>query len=112
MQAVFRLVEHDGARRINHLIGDFQAAVSGEAVEEHGARLGVGHQIGVDLVRRKNGGARLGFAFLPHAGPDIGIDGLRAGNGFFGRAEQVNLRANTRRGAARLFYDFGIFPRG
>ena len=87
MQAVFRLIEHDGTRRLHHLVGHFRAAMRGKTVEKHGVRRGVGHQRVIHLVRREYRGARIGLALLPHAGPDVRVYSLCAGNSFFRSAE-------------------------
>ena len=50
VQAVFRLVEHDRLRPVDHLVGDLVAAVGGQAMHEHRIRLRPRHQGGIDLV--------------------------------------------------------------
>src|SRR5689334_10720539 len=50
VEAVFGLVEHDRLRTVDHLIGDFLAAMGGQAVHEDGITLGQRHQLAVDLI--------------------------------------------------------------
>ena len=51
VQAIFGLVEHHRLRTVDHLVGDFVAAMGGEAVHEQRVRFCKRHQPGVDLVR-------------------------------------------------------------
>ena len=60
------MVEDDGAGVVGYFVGDFFAAVGGEAVEEQCPGLRAGHQGAVHLVRAEDPGALLG---LPEALP-------------------------------------------
>ena len=57
-------------------------AVGGEAVHEDAVGLGLGHQGVVDLVGGEEPQALLLFRFLAHGGPDVGVDGVGAADGF------------------------------
>src|SRR5438105_13526177 len=50
MQAIFGLVEHHRLRTVDHLVGDFLAAMGRQAVHEERITLGQRHQLGVDLI--------------------------------------------------------------
>jgi len=52
-----------------------------EAVEEDRPGPGAVHQGGIDLERLEGGAPAVGLGLLPHAGPDVGIDGLGPGDG-------------------------------
>ena len=84
VHAVFGLVEDDGLRAVEDGVGDFGVAVRGEAVHEDGVGLRVGHQRFVDLVGLEDGGALGGLVLEAHAGADVGVDGVGAGDGFDG----------------------------
>jgi hypothetical protein len=54
VHAVVRLREEHRMRPVGHFIGDFLAAVGGQAVHDDGVRIGFSHQPGVDLVGRED----------------------------------------------------------
>src|SRR5271165_4704874 len=54
VQAVLRLVEDHGTRRIDDRFGDLVAAMRRQAVHEHRVPGGIGEQILVHLVGREN----------------------------------------------------------
>ncbi len=63
----------------------------GKAVEKYGIGRGLGHEFGVDLVRRENRGARVGLALLAHAGStDRCRSRLRSCDSFFRSAKQFD----------------------
>ncbi len=53
----------------------------------------------VTRVRSEGGLARRGFFLLPHAGPDVGVNRLRARDGFFWRAQDFDFAARLARDA-------------
>src|SRR3989304_9736820 len=53
VEAVLRLLEHGGARAIDDLVRDLEAAVRGEAVEDEALFLGEAYELRVQLVRRE-----------------------------------------------------------
>ena len=74
-------------------IADFRAAMGRKTVHEDGVGRGMGEERVVDLIATECGFARGGFLFLAHACPRIGINRLRAGNGFGGRAQDFDFAA-------------------
>ena len=96
MQPVLGLIEHDRRFRLEHLRGDFFAAVCRQAVQEQRAWLGERHQPSIDLVRRKNPAACVGFGLLAHRRPSVGVDGVRPGYGGCRVAEQPQARSMPR----------------
>ncbi len=78
MQSVFGLVQHDGVRAVNHLVGDFLAAVGGEAVQDDDVVSGFVHQVFVDLELGEVSAAPNGLFLLAGADPDVGVDHVRA----------------------------------
>ncbi len=51
VQAIFGLVEHHRLRAVDHLVGDFVAAMRGQAMHEQRVGFRQRHQLGVDLIR-------------------------------------------------------------
>src|SRR4029077_8265479 len=102
VQAIFRLVEDDGALGIHHPVGDFRAAVRRQAVHEDGVRRGLREERVIHLISREGRLARRGFFLLPHAGPDVGVNRLCARDGFFGRAQDFDFAARLARHASRF----------
>src|ERR1035441_10977125 len=74
MQPVFRLLKYQRPWRVDHVVGDFIAAMRRQAVQEDGIAFGLAEQSRIDLIRKENMLSLLRFGFLPHAGPDIRID--------------------------------------
>src|SRR5690242_4074166 len=70
VQAVFRLVEHDRARTVEHGVGDLLTAVGGQAVHDYGTRLGEPDNCLVQLISAERLLPSHLFGFLPHRGPD------------------------------------------
>ena len=58
MQAVFRLIEDYRVDRIDDLVGNFLAAMCGQAVHEQRIGFGELHQSAIHLEGGKDGGAR------------------------------------------------------
>src|SRR5581483_3545599 len=87
---VLRLVEHDGPRRIDDSIGDFQPAVGGKTMHEHCVRRGQRHQLLVDLIRRETPGALFFLLLLSHARPRVGVNRVHSGNSLVWIMEQVD----------------------
>ena len=81
MHAVFSLVEDDRLRSVEDGVGDFGVAMSGEAVHEDSVGLSARQEGFIDLVGFEDGGALGGFVFEAHAGADVGVDGVGAGDG-------------------------------
>src|ERR1700730_15986408 len=50
VQAIFGLVEHHRLRAVDHLVGDFVAAMGGKAMHEQRVGLRQRHQLGIDLI--------------------------------------------------------------
>ncbi len=89
VHAVFGLVEDDGLRSVEDGVGDFGVAMRGEAVHEDGIGLSVRHQCFVDLIWLEDW-STLGHLMLEsHAGADIGVDGVCAGDGLDGIVQQA-----------------------
>src|SRR5258706_13039273 len=80
----------------------------GKAVEKNSVWRGMRHERGVDLIWRKYRCAHFGLALLTHAGPDVGINGLRAGHSFLRRAEQFNRAMRGGRIATRRLDNFRV----
>ncbi len=93
VHAVLGLIEDDGLRTVEDGVGDFGVAVRREAVHEDGVGLRVGHERFVDLVGLEDGGALGGFMLEAHAGADVGVDGVGAGDGLDGVVQQGDAAA-------------------
>ena len=78
VEAVFGFLEDEGLGAVEDFVGDFDAAVGGEAVEDDGVRRGGFQQGAVDLVGLEDGEAFGFFGFLAHADPGIGVDDVGA----------------------------------
>ena len=68
----------------------------------------------VHLIASESGFARGRFFFLAHAGPHVGVDRLRAGDGFFGRVQNFDFAARFAGYALRFGDDsrIGLVARG
>src|SRR5713101_4220086 len=99
VQTIFRLVEDNRALGIHHRVGDFRAAVRRQAMHEDGVRRGLREKRIIHLIASEGGLARRGFFLLPHAGPDVGVNRLRARDGFFRRAQDFDFAARFARDA-------------
>ena len=85
-----------------------ESAVRRKAMHEDGVRRGAGEQRFVHLVIREGSFTHFGFFFLAHAGPYIGIDGLRARDGFFGCAEDFDFATRLARDTFRVGHNSGL----
>ncbi len=86
MEAVFGFLEDDGLGAVDDFVGDFDAAVGGEAVHDDGGGRGGGEEGGVDLIILEDGEAFGFFGFLSHADPSVGVDDVGVFDGLFGIA--------------------------
>jgi hypothetical protein len=93
VHAVLRLIEDDGLRTVEHGICDLGVAVSGKAVHEDSVGLRELHERLVDLVGLEDGSALGGFVLEAHAGADVGVDGVGAGDGFDGIVKESDAAA-------------------
>src|SRR3990170_5716300 len=72
METVLRLVIHDRARSIQHLVGDLFATVRRQTVHDEHIRLGPMDERRIDLEPVEVPPALRPLGLLAHAGPDIG----------------------------------------
>src|SRR5215472_14914969 len=93
VQAVLRLVINDGARRIDYVLGDFQAAVRRQAVKKDTIRRCLSEKLLIHLISGECNFPLDSFAFLAHAGPNIRVNSLRSRNGLLGRVENFDFAA-------------------
>src|ERR1039458_8715879 len=54
MQPVFRLLKYQRPWRVDHVVGDFIAAMRRQAVQEDGIAFGLAEQSRIDLIRKEN----------------------------------------------------------
>src|SRR5688572_27077467 len=104
VQPVLGLVEHDGARAVQHRVGDLLAAVRGQAVHDDRGGPGEAHQRVVELVAAERLPPLLALGLLPHAHPHVGIEDVGAGRGVLGVGGQLQAPAQLadRRHHARV----------
>ena len=81
VQAVFGLIKRDALRRFHHFVGHFQAALGGQAMHKQRVLAGFLQQRFVHLIRSEKLCAFLRFGFLSHAGPHVGVNGMRGFHG-------------------------------
>jgi len=81
VRAVLGLVEHDRLRSVDDAGADLLAAVGGQTVHEHGARIGARHQRLVHDEAREVALALVGLCLLSHGRPDIRVDAVRTRGG-------------------------------
>ncbi len=81
VQPVLGLIEYGRCGRLDHFVGDFFAAPRRQAVQEQRIAARFSEQRTIDLVGREVGQALRLFVLLSHAGPDVGVDALRALDG-------------------------------
>src|ERR1700691_3487188 len=93
MQAIFCLIVDDRARRIDDAFADLETPVGGQAVQEDGIWRSLREERFVDLISGEGLFASGGLGFLAHARPDVGVNGLRARDGFLGLAEGFDFSA-------------------
>src|SRR6476469_6051177 len=81
VEAVGSLLDDEAMGSVDYFVGDFLAAVGGEAMHEicFGCAF---HEAGVDLIGGEIRAAARSFCFLTHAGPDVGVDRDGAFDGF------------------------------
>src|SRR5271156_6270443 len=108
VQAIFGLLENDGAWRIHDGFADFRAAMRRKTVHEDCVGRGMGEERVVNLIAGKRGIARGGFVFLAHAGPRVGVNCLRAGGSLGGRAQDFNFAARFAHHALGFGHDVWI----
>src|SRR6266850_755485 len=89
MQPVLGLVPHDRLRAVDHLGGDFLAAMRRQAMHEQRVLLRRAHHLGVDLPGLEIAPALLVFRLEAHRGPDVGGDQVGAPNCFHGVGESL-----------------------
>src|SRR3990172_6998350 len=78
VQAVLRLIPHDGLRPVRDLVRDLESAVRGGAVHDHRVVLRLVHELLVHLVRLED---PLPFRLLllhAHGDPDVRVHDVRA----------------------------------
>src|ERR1043165_9507751 len=78
VQPVLGLVENYRPRRIDDGVSDFIAAMRRETVHEHGMFGCAREKPLVHLERPKDRLTTLTLVLLPHAGPNVGVDGVNA----------------------------------
>ena len=91
VHAVLRLLKDDALRPVHHVVGDFQAALGRQVVHESSRLWAPGHQRGVHLEGGEDFSAFLGLCFLPHAGPDVGVDDVGVLDGSGGIVDQARV---------------------
>jgi hypothetical protein len=93
VKAIFSLIESDALGRFHHLIRHFLAALGWQAVHKESVGAGFCQQSGVHLIRGEELFAFIGFRFLTHTGPNIGIDGVGGFYGLDGIMQDLNASA-------------------
>src|ERR1700712_5461035 len=78
MKAVFRLIEYNGLRAVDHLIRHLLAAMGGQAMHEQRVLAGLCHQSRVDLIGLEDV-VTTGPLLLIHGNPGIGHHAIDAG---------------------------------
>src|SRR6476620_2081384 len=73
VQPVLGLVPDGGVLAVEDVGGDLLAGVRGQAVQDDGAVLGGGEQVGVELERGEVGAPAGGLLLVAHADPDVRI---------------------------------------
>ena len=92
MEAVLSLLEDLVGVGLKDLGGDLLPPVGGQAVLHHGAGVGQGHELGIDLIDPLEGqAALLGLLLLAHGGPHVGDDHIGPGHGLLGVPAQGEL---------------------
>ena len=101
MHPVVSLGEDDRVGAVGHLVGQFLAAVRGQAVQHDDILVGFADQFGIHLVGREDLEAFLGLFFLAHRDPGVGVDDLRTLDGFMRVADLLDDGAGFRRETPR-----------
>jgi len=107
VHAIFGLVQDDGGRRVQDLVGDFRATVGREAVHEDRARGRVIHEFAIDLKLLEGGAANFFLGFKAHAGPGIGVNGLDGVDRFERIGKEFDARAGILGDALAIGNDIG-----
>src|SRR4051812_36231393 len=92
VEAVLGLVEYLRLRALDHRVRHFLAPVRRKAVEKNRAGLRQLHQLLVDAVALERHAPLLGFLFLAHGRPHVGVDDVRALGRFLGILGDEDLR--------------------
>src|SRR5580704_12074333 len=74
MQPVLGLIEHDRARSVEHVIGDFLAAMCRQAMHDERALARILHQRVVDLESLEVAPALRSLFLAAHRGPGVGVN--------------------------------------
>ena len=90
VEAIFGLVEDDRSGTVDDVVGDFLAAVRGQAVHEDGVVTGRIHEVGVHLIWAEGLEAGFELVFESHADPGIGVDGVGAADCFSRIADDLD----------------------
>src|SRR5262245_3227006 len=78
VKPVFRLVEHDGLRAVDHLVADLVAAMRRKAMHEEGIGFRACHQSSIDLIGPEQIVPALAV-LVAHGHPGVGHDAVGAG---------------------------------
>ena len=113
VQAIFRLIVYDRARRVDHLGAYFKAAMRRQAVHEDRVRSGMREKRCVHLIVLEIRFA-LGRSSSCPCWPTLRVNGLHAGHRFLGRAQNFDLAASLTRDALGFSDDRGVgsYPAG
>ena len=97
MQPVLGLIEGDALRALQHLMGDFFAAMRRQTMHDYSVLFGQCDRSAVDLVGTEGIHARLCFFLLAHASPYVGVNCIRARNCFFDGMSYRDIGASVYR---------------
>lgn len=75
---------------VQHLRRDFLAVVGGKAVEDDRLPSCGAKKVGIDPVAGEINAAACVLAFVPHARPDVGVEGIRPGHGLLRVADELD----------------------
>src|SRR5256885_2577798 len=106
VQPVLGLIVNNRGRPIHHSVGYFMVAMCRKAVHGDDVRASVREQLSVQLVGTEGRRPRIGFTFLTHAVPGVGVHGVGVADRFSGIAEQ--LETATRHPSLGLLHDLRI----
>src|SRR4051812_33173222 len=108
VQAVFRLVEYNGSRRIDHGISNFFATVRWQTMHEQSRWRGSGEELVVHLICAESLFPLCRFTLLAHTGPGVGVDRVGAGDGLMCIAKNLNGCAGRGGDLLRLLHDLRV----